>query len=40
MTVGPRLADLSVSETSEDFPPTTVSGVFSEWCEKERMSSE
>ena len=42
VVVGARRAGLSVSETADllGFTPTTISGVYREWSEKEKISSE
>ncbi len=42
MVVGARRAGLSISETADlrGFSRTTISGVYREWSEKEKISSE
>ncbi len=42
MVVGARRADLSISKTADllGFSHTTISSVFREWSEKEKISSE
>ncbi len=42
MVVGPRRAGLSISQTADllGFSHTTISSVYREWSEKEKISSE